>query len=127
MRCPPAILALDKSLKKFSLAVFPTLFYPIIVLYLPKPGESTFAFDGTEDVILMVSIRPIKSALLSGGFDATGDDRGDVNVKCRVRIGVVVYMEGDGRIADGFADKPGYALLRHRSKDALITNAVKDK
>lgn len=65
----------------------------------------------------MISVRPIKGAVLSRTGDAAGRYLLDVEV-CETRFGINVLgdCEGDGGHGDGFAEEPAYALLAGKSE-----------
>ena len=59
----------------------------------------------------MVAPDVVECALFGRAADAAGGYLGDVDVGS-AGVGVLGYGEGDCGVGDGFAEEPGYALLR---------------
>ncbi len=69
----------------------------------------------------MISICPIKRAVLSGTGDATSGYLLDVEVgEIGLRINVFRDCEGDGGHGNGFAEEPAYALLSGRRDEQYV-------
>ena len=68
------------------------------------------AFQRAEDVVGVRACDPVEFPVFGGAFDAARGGLVDVDVGYVLVVLVVLYVQGNGREADGFACPPADAL-----------------
>ena len=113
IRRPPISNALRQRLHVLPLHIVIPRLQEVVVVDILQLDPAAPALDLSEDLVLVLAPRVVEGAVLIRAADAAGGYLCDVDVRALVGgfVDVLRYGEGDGRVGDGFAQEPGYALL----------------